>query len=223
MNTNDNLLIDAQHLTKMFKNATVIDDLSIAFGGGERISLSGPNGAGKTTLMRCILGQYLYQGELSVLGKNPRKHHLEIMKNVGFVPQLAPPLKMTIQELIKFFVQLTDRHSEDFTRIAEEMGLELKSNLRKPFYKLSGGMKQKLLIAFALGREPRILLMDEPASNLDPAARMIFFDYLQKYNPQALMILCSHRMNEIAGIINRNIEMDLGRVVLDQKINQSSN
>jgi ABC-2 type transport system ATP-binding protein len=80
-------------------------------------------------------------------------------------------------------------------------------------------MKQKLLVSFALGREPKILLMDEPSANLDPAAREIFFDYLAAYNKEALLVLSSHRMAEIKGLVNRVVEMDFGKIVLDEKLN----
>ena len=68
----------------------------------------------------------------------------------------------------------------------------------------------------ALGRNPKILLMDEPSANLDPKAREVFFDYLDDFNKRALMILSSHRMNEISRLVNRVIEMDLGEIVIFQ-------
>jgi ABC-2 type transport system ATP-binding protein len=91
-------------------------------------------------------------------------------------------------------------------------------NLKKPFLKLSGGMKQKLLVAFALGRNPKILLMDEPSANLDPKAREVFFDYLKNFDKDTLMILSSHRISEISALVNRAVEMDLGEVVSDKII-----
>lgn len=218
INDNKKTLVDIENLSKVFNNVPVIDKLNINFYAGERISLSGPNGAGKTTLMRCMLGQYTFDGKLLINRKSPRKNHEEIMKNIGFVPQVPPPLKMTIKELIDFFSRLTGTPKENFTGIGEELGLDVSSNYKKPFYKLSGGMKQKLLVAFALGRNPDILLMDEPAANLDPEAREVFFKYLGKYKNNALMILCSHRMSEIAGLVNRAIEMDLGKITLDKKV-----
>jgi ABC-2 type transport system ATP-binding protein len=218
-NNKNKAMIEAENLTKIFNKRPVIDQLSITFNRGERISLSGPNGAGKTTLMRCLLGQYVYDGTLLVDGRDPRKHHQEIMKNIGFVPQVPPPLKMTIKELLNFFEKLTRVKRDRFIEIADEMGLQVNLNLRKPFFKLSGGMKQKLLVAFALGRDPEILLMDEPAANLDPAARTIFFNRLHNYNKNALMILCSHRMSEISTLVTRAIEMDLGKITVDEKIN----
>jgi len=211
-------LVSAKGLSKAFKNQEVVSNLSVDLFQGERISLSGPNGAGKTTLIRCILGQYVYDGELNVMGGNPRVQHEEIMKDIGFVPQIPPPLKMTVNEMLVFFSKLTGTPQETFTDIGMNLGLRVKDHLHKPFLKLSGGMKQKLLIAFALGRNPKILLMDEPAANLDPEAREVFFKYLENFNKDSLMVLCSHRMSEISSLVTREIEMDLGEIVVDKKV-----
>ena len=219
--TEETVLISAKALSKTFKKQLVIDNLSADFMQGERISLSGSNGAGITTLIRCILGQYTYDGELLVLNGDPRLLHEDIMKEIGFVPQIPPPLKMTIKEMLNFFSQLTDTSEQVFIDIVTELGLEIKEHLNKPFYKLSGGMKQKLLIAFALGRNPKILLLDEPSANLDPEARKIFFNYLENFNKDSLMILSSHRISEISKLVTREIEMDLGKIVIDRKITQN--
>jgi ABC-2 type transport system ATP-binding protein len=79
-------------------------------------------------------------------------------------------------------------------------------------------MKQKLLIAIALGREAKVLVMDEPAANLDPEARKIFFDLLAERQNDATMIISSHRLDEVSALVNRVIEMDMGKVVLDDKV-----
>jgi len=221
INTQKSVLISAKALSKTFKKQLVIDNLSADFLMGERISLSGSNGAGKTTLIRCILGQYTYNGELEVMGGDPRLEHESIMKEIGFVPQIPPPLKMTIKEMLNFFSQLTETTQDVFINIVTELGLDINEHLNKPFYKLSGGMKQKLLIAFALGRNPKILLLDEPSANLDPEARKVFFDYLKNFNKESLMILSSHRISEISELITREIEMDLGKIVVDRLINQN--
>ena len=215
------VLINAEGLSKSFKNQIVIDNLSASFNTGERISLSGSNGAGKTTLIRCILGQYTYDGELTVMGGNPRIEHENIMKEIGFVPQIPPPLKMTIREMLNFFSQLTNTNQDIFIDIVTSLGLNIKEHLNKPFYKLSGGMKQKLLIAFALGRNPKILLLDEPSANLDPEARKVFFGLLKNFNKDSLMILSSHRISEISKLITREIEMDLGKIVIDRLITKN--
>ena len=212
------VLININGLSKSFKKIKVIDNLSTDFCTNERVALIGQNGAGKTTLIRCILGQYVFDGTLNVLGMNPRTDREEILKSVGFVPQLPPPLKMTVKEILDFFSSLTGTNSKEFISISEDLGLSIKNNLSKPFLKLSGGMKQKLLVSLALGRKPKIILMDEPSANLDPKAREIFFQYLNDVSKESLMILSSHRMNEISTLVTRVVEMDLGKITLDDHL-----
>jgi len=211
-------MIKINNLSKTFKKQEVIKNLTTEFKEGEKIALIGQNGAGKTTLIRCILGQYNFEGDLEVLDLNPRKDRRDILQEVGFVPQTPPPLKMTVEELLNFFTKLTNTPKEEFINLSHSMGLSIEDNLRKPFFKLSGGMKQKLLIAFALGRKPKILLLDEPSANLDPQAREILFNHLQNFRKDSLMILSSHRMNEIKSLVNRVVEMDLGNIVVDKTV-----
>ncbi len=211
-------MIKINNLSKTFKKQEVIKNLTINFKEGEKIALIGQNGAGKTTLIRCILGQYNFEGNLEVLDFSPRKDRRNILQEVGFVPQTPPPLKMTVEELLNFFTKLTNTPKEEFINLSHSMGLAIEENLKKPFFKLSGGMKQKLLIAFALGRKPKILLLDEPSANLDPQAREILFEHLKNFRKDSLMILSSHRMNEIKTLVNRVVEMDLGNIVVDKTV-----
>ncbi len=211
-------LIAVNQLTKSFKKTSVIENLSHDFKAGERIALVGQNGAGKTTLIRSILGLYKYEGSIDVLGMNPRTEREKILQHIGFVPQIPPPIKMTVGEMLEFFGTLTNTDPQKFIEISENLGLDVQANHNKPFMKLSGGMKQKLLVSFALGRNPKILLMDEPAANLDPKARAILFDYLHKFDKNALMIISSHRIDEVEGLVNRLIEMDLGKIVVEKEV-----
>lgn len=215
---NSETLIGVNQLTKSFKKTKVIENLSRDFKAGERIALVGQNGAGKTTLIRSILGLYKYDGTIEVLGMNPRKEREKILQNIGFVPQIPPPIRMTVGEMLDFFGKLTDTDKQKFITISENLGLDVNSNLHKPFMKLSGGMKQKLLVSFALGRSPKILLLDEPAANLDPKARTILFEYLHKFDKNTLMIISSHRIDEVETLVNRLIEMDMGKIVIDKEV-----
>lgn len=219
----DNTIIRIRELTKTFKQQTVINQLTVDLNRNDRIALIGQNGAGKTTLIRCILGQYNFEGELEVMGMNPRKSRKLILQEIGFVPQTPPPIKLTVSELVNFSEKITHTSAKEFYKISNDLGLDITQNLSKPFHKLSGGMKQKLLISFALGRKVKILLLDEPSANLDPQARIILFDHLKNYSPETLMVLSSHRMEEIGDLVNRVIEMDLGQVVLDKEVNNTQN
>ena len=101
---------------------------------------------------------------------------------------------------------------------AERLDLDLKQHISKPFYKLSGGMKQKLLIAIALSKKSDLLIFDEPTANLDPKGREQFYTLLQEIDPKCSTLFITHRLDEIESLVNRQIYMDLGKVVEDEKI-----
>lgn len=211
-------MIRCENLSKSFKRACVLDGVNLDIALGERIALIGSNGAGKTTLIRCLLGEYVHDGIVTIDGRSPRTDRTAVLGNIGFVPQLPPPLKMPVGQLIEFSASLSGADPRQIDAIAGRLGLAVDGIRARPFIKLSGGMKQKLLIAIALGRDAKLLIMDEPAANLDPEARKIFFDLLAERQEKATMLISSHRIDEVAALVNRVIEMDMGKVVLDDKV-----
>ncbi len=211
-------MIQFTNVAKNFRRARVLDGINLNISLGERVALIGSNGAGKTTLIRCLLGEYTFEGSVSINGLDPRSNRTEVLGNIGFVPQLPPPLKMPVGQLIEFSAALCGTDPRHIHQIAKRLGLDLESILSRQFVRLSGGMKQKLLIAIALGRNATVLVMDEPAANLDPEARKIFFDLLAERLNDATMIISSHRLDEVSSLVNRVIEMDTGKVVLDDKV-----
>jgi ABC-2 type transport system ATP-binding protein len=211
-------MIRIQALAKTFRRARVLAGIDLEIGAGERVALIGSNGAGKTTLMRCLLGEYTHDGAVSIAGLDPRRQRTEVLARVGFVPQLPPPLKMPVGTLIDFAAALCGTPAERVHALAERLGLDVAPIRSRPFVKLSGGMKQKLLIAIALGRDAELLVMDEPAANLDPAARKIFFELLAERAERTTMLMSSHRINEVSALVNRVIELDLGKIVLDDRM-----
>jgi len=210
-------MIRIENLTKVFKGARVLDGLSLEIPNGSRVALIGSNGAGKTTLIRCLLGEYAHQGTVLVGGRDPRADRAGVLKGVGFVPQLPPPLKMPVGELMRFTAQVTGADPKRIELVAGRLGLLLEPIRNRPFVKLSGGMKQKLLISIALGRDVGLLIMDEPAANLDPPARKALFALLAEM-PDTTMIITSHRLDEVAPLVDRVIELDGGRVALDDTV-----
>lgn len=211
-------MISFSHVTKSFRKTRVLDGISLDIGLAERVALIGSNGAGKTTLIRCLLGEYTFDGQVAIDGRDPRRERTAVLGAIGFVPQLPPPLKMPVAQLIDFSAALCGTDPVRIHEIARRLGLELAPILTRPFVKLSGGMKQKLLIAIALGREAKVLVMDEPAANLDPEARKIFFELLAERQEDVTMLISSHRLNEVSALVNRVIEMDMGKVVLDDRV-----
>jgi ABC-2 type transport system ATP-binding protein len=211
-------MIRFEQVVKRFGRQEVLKSLDLVVERGHRVALVGSNGAGKTTLIRCLLGEYRYGGRITVDGLEPRASRPEVLSRVGFVPQLPPPLKMPVGQLVHFAAGVCGADPRRMLDVAGRLGLEAERFRRQPFVKLSGGQKQKLLIAIALGRDSELLVLDEPAANLDPDARRIFFQLLAEKQQTAAMLISSHRLDEVAALVNRVIELDQGRVVLDDRV-----
>ena len=212
-------MIKIKNLTKTFGSQNSLDNVSLELNKGDSIIIMGQNGAGKTTLIRSILGQYIPSGgKIEVAGNNPFKNRVDTISKIGFVPQLPPPIKLTVEELINFAVTSSNVNKNKVVELCLKMDLDLKEHMKKVFFKLSGGMKQKLLIAIAIAKNPEIFIFDEPTANLDPKGRESFYEIIKEHYKDRLTIFISHRIEEVSNIVNRKIELDLGKVVLDEKI-----
>ena len=212
-------MIEIKNLTKKFGQTISLDDVSIEFNINDSIALMGANGAGKTTLIRSILGYYHPDsGSVLINGLNPIKERQDVLKNISFVPQLPPPIKLSISELIQYVEVSADVKRETILDHANEMKLDIKSNMHKSFFKLSGGMKQKLLIAIALAQKSEIIIFDEPTANLDPKARDDFYRLLEGKQQDKVLLFVTHRLEEVESLVNREVYMDMGKVVSDEKI-----
>ena len=211
-------MIKIKNVSKSFRRNKVLDQLELEINKGDRIALVGSNGAGKTTLIRCLLGEYVHDGEILVDGMQPRLQRQEVLKRIGFVPQIPPPLKMPVSQLIQFSAGVCDSDPDRMYRVSGMLGLDAKAFKNQPFVKLSGGQKQKLLISIALGRDSEFLIMDEPAANLDPEARHNFFSLLAKKQKDTAMIISSHRLDEVAALVNRVVELDQGKIILNDHV-----
>ncbi len=212
-------IVEARHVVKRFMGARVLDDVSIDIELGDKIAMMGPNGAGKTTFVRSMLGFYhIDGGEIRVEGYDPIKSRVEVLKNISFIPQLPPPVKLSVSELLGYVQRSTDTPAQRVIGEAEAMELDIKRQMEKPFFKLSGGMKQKLLIAIALARKSKLFVFDEPTANLDPKARDHFYRLLFNIDYPHSTIFITHRVEEVEGLANRKIYMDLGKVVEDERI-----
>jgi ABC-2 type transport system ATP-binding protein len=193
--------------------------VTLEFNIGDSIALMGANGAGKTTLIRSILGYYQIDGgSISVNGLNPTLQREEVLKIVSFVPQLPPPIRLSLDELIGYIEKSSNTARSAILHYANELKLDINSNINKSFFKLSGGMKQKLLIAISLARESKIMIFDEPTANLDPKGRDDFYRLLQNRGEGRVILFVTHRVEELKGLVNREIYMDLGSVVSDERI-----
>jgi ABC-2 type transport system ATP-binding protein len=204
---------------KKFQGEYVLNGVSLEINPRDRIAMMGPNGAGKTTLIRAMLGFYhINKGKIDIDGFDPIKDRVEVLKRASFIPQLPPPIKLNISELIEYISKSSNIQKEDIFNEALKMDLDLNKNLKKQFLKLSGGMKQKLLIAIALAKKSNLLIFDEPTANLDPKARDSFYKLLSSLDDSVTTIFITHRLDEIESLINRKVYMELGKVVEDEKV-----
>jgi ABC-2 type transport system ATP-binding protein len=214
-------LLKFNDVSKSFGRNTVLQGVTLDIHPQDRIALVGSNGAGKTTLFRCLLGEYKHAGEILFNGLHPRQNRQAVLSKIGFVPQLPPPLKMPVAQLIKFAADVCESDPKAMLAVVESLGLDYEKIARQAFNKLSGGQKQKLLISMALGRPTELLVMDEPAANLDPEARHVLFKELADRAGDVAMIISSHRLDEVATLVNRVVEMDQGKIVLDDVVADS--
>ncbi len=212
-------MIEVKNAIKRFHDTNVLDGVNLTILKGDKIALMGSNGAGKTTLVRTILGFYhLDSGSVKVEGYIPTKERVKVLEKISFIPQTPPPIKLNLKELIEYVSKSSQTSFESISTEAKKMDLDVKKHLLKPFFKLSGGMKQKLLIAIALARKSDILIFDEPTANLDPKAREKFYSLLLEIPKETSTIFITHRIEEVEGLINRKIYMDLGKVVEDERV-----
>jgi len=212
-------MIKTTNLTKKFGAHVSLDNVSIEFKKNESIALMGANGAGKTTLIRSLLGYYHpNSGQVSINGFDPVKERIKVLENISFVPQLPPPIKLSIRELMQYISVSAHVDKELITHYANEMKLDIKANMNKSFFKLSGGMKQKLLIAISLAKKSDIIIYDEPTANLDPKARDDFYRLLKQNEDEKVLLFVTHRLEEVKDLVNRQVYMDLGKVVSDERV-----
>jgi len=212
-------MIEIKNVSKKFADQFVLKDIDLNIADGEQVLFVGQNGAGKSSLMRTILGEYIpTSGSVTIDGFDSFKQRSRALRGISFVPQTPPPLKLSLNELIYFAERTADASRADIVKFCDEMELDLGSNLNKPFHKLSGGMKQKFLIALAFGRASKAMIFDEPTANLDPSAREHFKTLLRKYAKDKSLIFISHRLEEVGGLVKRMISMDLGRIVDDKNV-----
>ncbi len=212
-------MIKVKNLTKKFGQHISLNNISCEFKKNDYIALMGANGAGKTTLIRSILGYYHPDnGNVLINGLDPIKQRVKVLENISFIPQLPPPIKLSIAELIQYISVSAQVDKELIRHYANEMKLDINENMNKSFFKLSGGMKQKLLIAISLAKKSAIIIYDEPTANLDPKAREDFYRLLKQNEDDKVLLFVTHRLEEVEEIVNRQIYMDMGKIISDETI-----
>jgi ABC-2 type transport system ATP-binding protein len=127
-------------------------------------------------------------------------------------------LKLTVAELIDYSSGISGFQKESVAGLCAKMQLEIAAHMKKRFYELSGGMKQKVLISIALARGCGKIIFDEPTANLDTAGRERFLDLVGEYGGGKSIIFICHRLEDVSDLVSRKIEMDMGSVINDEAV-----
>ena len=215
-------MIKVSNVHKRFKEIKAVNGIDLFIPQGEYAALLGPNGAGKTTLVEMIEGlQHPDLGEIEIMGKSWKNHAKELHHMIGLSLQETRFIdKLTVYETLRLFASF---YRLEKNRIQEIMELVNLLEKRKSFVvNLSGGQRQRLALGIALLNNPKILLLDEPTTGLDPAARREIWDILTSLKTvhKTTMILTTHYMDEAAYLCDKIIIMDKGRILAEGTLEQ---
>jgi len=205
-------VIEAEHVHKRYGGKIAVDDVSFTVAEGEIFGILGSNGAGKTTTVECLAGlRRPDRGRVRVLGMDPWRDARELRQQVGVQLQESDlPDKLTVAEVIGLYAAFY-RAPADGAALLDLLGLGGARHTR--YRKLSGGQKQRLSIALALIGRPRVAVLDELTTGLDPAARRSTWALVSGIRDQGVtIVLVTHFMDEAERLCDRVAVLDAGRV-----------
>jgi len=182
-----------EHVTKKYGEIHAVDDVSFAIEPGEMFGLIGPDGAGKTTSIRMACGLLRADGgQVRVMGRDPVKEHRAVTADVGYLSQRFSLYgDLSIDENISFFAEIHGVRGYQASRDRLLEMTQLAAFRARRADRLSGGMKQKLALACTLVHEPKILILDEPTTGVDPVSRREFWKLLSEFVSRGLTIVMS--------------------------------
>jgi ABC-type multidrug transport system ATPase subunit len=204
--------IELAHVTKRFGRVTALDDVTLTIAEGSRVGLIGPNGSGKSTLTRVMMGMIAAEGTVRIGGLSPFADRAVLAERLAYVPQAAPALTVSVRDLVRAVASVRRIAPAVVAERGRELGLDLEEVGNRPLRNLSGGMKQKLMIALALAApETSLVIMDEPTAGLDVTSRRRFYALFAALR-LATLVLCSHRLEVLRHLIDHVVLLDEGRV-----------
>ncbi|MBB2947023.1 ABC-2 type transport system ATP-binding protein [Actinoplanes lutulentus] len=206
-------VIEVRDLHKRYGDTVAVDDVSLTVEEGEIFGILGPNGAGKTTTVECIEGvRAADRGSISVLGLDPMRDRQELTRVLGAQLQEGQiPERLQVAEALELYSSFYPSPADWRSLMAD---LDLTSKARTRYGKLSGGQKQRLSIALALIGNPKVAILDELTTGLDPQARRDTWALIKRVRENGTtIVLVTHFMEEAERLCDRLALIDAGRVV----------
>ena len=212
--------INVENITKVYGTQKALDQVSFSIKEGEIVGLLGPNGAGKSTLMKiitCFIPPT--SGNVNVCGYNIFDNPLDIRKNIGYLPEHNPLyLEMYVREFLIFVAGIYGIKNNTKQRVEEIIELTgLTKEANKKIGQLSKGYRQRVGIAQALIHDPKVLILDEPTTGLDPNQLEEIRQLIKKVGETKIVMLSTHIMQEVEAICSRVIIINSGKIVADDK------
>jgi ABC-2 type transport system ATP-binding protein len=208
-------IIEARGLTKNYGDTPALRGIELNVQSGRIVGLIGPNGSGKTTAIKAILGLTGFDGELKVLGKDPRTERNELMNEVCFIADVAVlPRWIKVSQALDFVAGVHPRFDR---KRAEDFLAKTDIRLDRRVRQLSKGMVTQLHLALILAIDARLLVLDEPTLGLDLLFRRSFYDNLLNdyFDKERTILVTTHQVEEIENILTDVIFLQRGKVVLD--------
>jgi len=211
-------VIEASGLRKSYGATRAVDSVSFEIQPGRIVGLIGPNGAGKTTLFKAILGLTDFEGDLRVLGRDPRSERNELMRDVCFIADVAVlPRWLRVSQALDFVAGVHPRFERSrATEFLRKTDIRMSARVRE----LSKGMVTQLHLALILANDARLLVLDEPTLGLDLLFRRQFYDTLLNdyFDKERTIVLTTHQVEEIENLLTDVIFVNRGRIVLDTPV-----
>ena len=214
-------MIEVKNITKIYDGQKALDEVSFTVREGEVVGLLGPNGAGKSTLMK-ILTCYIppTEGEATICGHSIYDEPLEVRQQIGYLPEHNPLyLDMYVREFLSFTAGVYGiKHPKDrVEEMIQLVGLTPESNKR--IGQLSKGYRQRVGLAQALIHDPKVLILDEPTTGLDPNQLEEIRTVIKNAGKDKVVLLSTHIMQEVEAMCSRAIIINHGRLVSDDQLN----
>lgn len=210
-----NNVISAQGLSKRYGDFKALDDVTLKVAPGRIVGLIGPNGAGKTTALRCLLGLSTFEGQLSVLGKNPRHDRVSLLQDIAYIADTAVlPTWIKVEQLLEYMQAVHPKFSRTKAQsFLEETDIKASHKVKQ----LSKGMITQLHLALTISIDARLLVLDEPTLGLDILYRKRFYQQLltDYFDTDRTIIITTHQVEEVEQLLTDLIFIKQGKVILD--------